>query len=142
MTSSAPRLPFTLSDDQVGVITSAEADARFWMTGGVQIASVNGEPLTDNAQLLDALANAPSDLRGMVSIPIGTKQPDSNIEIKRTLSVPVSTSIVLTNGITLESRPFDGSWSTFVTGSPQGSQFQVGDRGSREFQTEWLWHMN
>lgn len=128
MTSAAPQLPFTLSDDQPGVITSVEPGARFWMVEGVQIATVNEQPFTSTEQLLDALSGAPADPRGFVSVSVGTKQPDSNIEIKRTLSAPLTTVIALMNGLTLESRPYDGNWGTFVTGAPQGSQMQVGDR--------------
>ncbi|MDA8586200.1 protein kinase [Rhodobacteraceae bacterium] len=123
-----PAIPFVLSNATPGTITDVSADAPSWMTDGMQIVSINGQPVATNEGIEAAFAEAASQNdAGSFEISLGLSDPDTDTTAERTITLLKEKHTSLLNGLQLVTREDNSVWTTKILVAPEASDFQVGD---------------
>ncbi len=121
-------LPFTADPAAPDTILLVGPSAAEWMVPGVRIASVDGETISDIAEidaLLRSLATLPA--APFIDVPFGTVAPGSSEVVENHASLPIIQEISLQNGLRFALVGISPSRAV-VTGVPPDSQMQPGDQ--------------
>ena len=122
-------LPFEASSSSSRIIGSVGPIAPIWVNEGVQIETVNGNPVQSIAKISEVLRNS-VDLSDEKTISLDFEVTDTTGDsVEASWTVPIVQKTVLLNGLGFETRLVGDSWVTKVTAAPDNvnSDLEVGD---------------
>ncbi len=120
--------PFLLSDAEPGRILAVSTSGPEWLDENARIVSINGQPVTTNAQInanFAALASGAGTEQ--FDVRLGLASSLTGAAFERTLTVGTERHTLLLNGLRFASVEGADGWSTQVVEAPDTSNFQVGD---------------
>ena len=126
--SAVALFPFTADAADPSVIAAVDPGAPVWMTPGLRIVSVNGQPV---ASLADAGAIVTAEIaEGASRVPVtfGIEGRLSDQPVERSFDAPIVHDIILRDGLALRSTFDNGAWRTDVTEAGAMSTLRKDDR--------------
>ncbi|MCB2135840.1 MAG: protein kinase [Rhodobacteraceae bacterium] len=119
MSGWSVRLPFTTAPGQPVTIDTVTADGAAWVQEGLEVVSVNGQPVGSADEIAAQLRATvqPGDA-GTIPVTFGLRSTKDGSETTRTVDLPVVHEIVFLNGTRFEVQSVDGNWRTVVAFVP------------------------
>ena len=123
-------LPFDHSPAAPNTIDTINGQAASWMQKGVQITSVNGQPISSIDEIGSVLQKTVQPgAASEILVTFGLKNPVDGSASEQTAALPVVQEFVFLNGSRFESRFVNGKWQTVAVHIPEqvNSDLQTGD---------------
>lgn len=124
-------LPFAATSSRSNVIETVSTVAPVWVTPGITIETVNGEPITAISQINSVLRENVS-LTGETELAVefGVLDDRTRALVDKRWVVPIVQQTALLNGVGFETRLVDDVWQTTVISAPEDAagELQVGDQ--------------